>query len=66
LATANYNGQTGPVRITDGTTSLESNRAIYVDNNDTVMSNRAAIYILTNANKNALNSDKVGIFEFHD
>jgi hypothetical protein len=30
------------------------------------MSNRAAIYILTNANKNALNSDKAGIFEFHD
>lgn len=44
----------------------QSNRAIYVDTANITGSARAFIYLLTNVNKNMLDSDTKGIFEFYD
>lgn len=56
---------TGQLRLTS-TAEIESNRAIYIDTNKNLISNRADIYLLKNVNNRVINSDKSGIFEFYD
>lgn len=65
LAVADLNGQVGQIRITS-TAQMESNRAIYVNPDSGVLTNRANIYLLKNINARGLAADKVGIFEFYD
>lgn len=65
LATADFGGQTGQVRISS-TAQMESNRAIYVNPDNGVVANRANIYLLKNVGSRMLAYDKEGIFEFTD
>lgn len=65
LTMADLNGQVGQIRITS-TAQMESNRAIYVDPDNGLLANRAAIYLLKNVNGKAIGADKNGIFEFYD
>lgn len=45
---------------------MESNRAIYVNPDSGLITNRANIYLLRNVNARALGGDKYGIFELYD
>lgn len=65
LAVADLNGQVGQIRVSS-TAQMESNRAIYVDPDSGLITNRANIYLLKNVNVRSLSGDKNGIFEFYD
>lgn len=65
LAVADLDGQVGQIRISS-TAQMESNRAIYVNPDSGLITNRANIYLLRNVNARALGGDKYGIFEFYD
>lgn len=65
LAVADLKGQVGEIRITS-TAQMESNRAIYVDAENGILSNRAFIYLLKNVNARSIATDNQGVFEFYD
>ena len=65
LAVADLDGQVGQIRVSS-TAQMESNRAIYVNPDSGLITNRANIYLLRNVNARALSGDKYGIFEFYD
>ena len=65
LSIADLNGQVGQIRISS-TAQMESNRAIYVNPDSGLITNRANIYLLRNVNVRALSGDKEGVFEFYD
>ena len=65
LAVVDLDGQVGQIRVSS-TAQMESNRAIYVNPDSGLITNRANIYLLRNVNARALGSDKYGIFEFYD
>lgn len=65
LAVADLDGQVGQIRVSS-TAQMESNRAIYVNPDSGLITNRANIYLLRNVNARALGGDKYGIFEFYD
>lgn len=65
LSIADLEGQVGQIRISS-TAQMESNRAIYVDPDSGLITNRANIYLLKNVNLRSLSGDKNGIFEFYD
>jgi hypothetical protein len=65
LSIADLNGQVDQIRISS-TTQMKSNRAIYVNPNNNLITNRANIYLLRNVNVRALSGDKEGVFEFND
>jgi hypothetical protein len=65
LAVADLDGQVGQIRVSS-TAQMESNRAIYVNPDSGLITNRANIYLLRNVNVRALSGDKEGVFEFYD
>lgn len=65
LAVTDLDGQVGQIRVSS-TAQMESNRAIYVNPDSGLITNRANIYLLRNVNARTLGGDKYGIFEFYD
>lgn len=65
LANADMGAQVGQVRITS-TAEMESNRAIYVGEDNAILGNSAFIYLLKNVNNRGLANDHDGIFELRD